>query len=142
MSLPTLTGIARLTGDPELRFTGSGMALCSMQLAFNSKRQNKDTGQWEDGDVLFLKATAFKDLAEHVAESLTRGAEVVVTGRVKTEQWETRAGEKRSATALLLDSIGPSLRWATAKVNKAQRDTGTANAPTSPQSGFDDEPPF
>lgn len=123
MALPTLTGTARLTADPELRFAPSGIAVCSMQLVFNSRKQDP-SGAWVDGDWLFIKATAFKELAENCAETLTKGAEVVIAGRVKTDQWETAQGDKRSAPALLLDSIGPSLRFATATVNKVNRSTG------------------
>lgn len=145
MALPQLSGVARLTQDPELRFSPSGVAVCSMQLAFNSKRQDKQTQEWVDGDTFFVKATAFKDLAEHVAETLTRGTEVVVAGRVKTESWESRDGDKRSAPALILDSIGPSLRWATAKVSKATRSGATAAATAAPAgqtAAYDDDPPF
>lgn len=132
MALPQLTGTARLTADPELRFAPSGVAVCSMPLTFNSRKQDP-SGTWVDGDSLFIRATAFKELAEHCAETLTKGAEVILTGRVKTEQWENTQGEKRSAPALLLDSIGPSLRYATATVNKITRPTSTA---------ADTEPPF
>jgi single-strand DNA-binding protein len=157
MSLPTLTGIGRATADPELRFAGNGTAVCTVNLAFNSRRKNPSTQEWEDGDVFFVRATAFKELAESMAESLTRGTEVVVTGRLKTEQWEDRAtGEKRSGVSLLLDGIGPNLRYATAKVSKAERsgtdsrpaaaDDPWGSAPPAPArqgaSGFDSEPPF
>lgn len=133
MALPQLTGTARLTADPELRFAPSGVAVCTIQLAFNARRQNKQTGQWEDGDSFFVRGTLFNNPAEHAAESLTKGTEVLVIGRIKTEHWETRDGEKRSTPALLIDSIGPSLRWATTTVNKAQRTTTPAD---------DQEPPF
>lgn len=132
MALPQLTGTARLTADPELRFAPSGVAVCSVHLAFNSRKQGS-SGAWVDGDSLFIKATAFRDLAEHCAETLTKGAEVIITGRVKTEQWETPQGEKRSAPALLLDSVGPSLRYATAVVKKVNRTNGSHG---------DEEPPF
>lgn len=153
MSLPTMTGIGRATADPELRFAGNGTAVCTVNLAFNSRRKNPSTQEWEDGDVFFVRATAFKELAESMAESLTRGTEVVVTGRLKTDQWEDRAtGEKRSGVSLLLDGIGPSLRYATAKVSKVERSTAPSqsSAPASdpwgsaPATGgsFTDEPPF
>lgn len=158
MSLPTMTGIGRATADPELRFAGNGTAVCTVNLAFNSRRKNPQTQEWEDGDVFFVRATAFKELAESMAESLTRGTEVVVTGRLKTEQWEDRSsGEKRSAVSLLVDGIGPNLRYATAKVSKAERSGGSGfgggskaaapaddpwgSAPT-PAGSFADEPPF
>lgn len=154
MALPTLSGTARLTADPELRFTPSGMAVCTVQLAFNSRKKDQQTGEWTDGDTFFIRGTAFKELAENIAETLTKGTEVVVTGRLKTERYETREGEKRSSTAMMLDSIGPSLRYATAKVAKATRTTGggygapaddpwsSAPAAGTGNAGYDDEPPF
>lgn len=102
-----------------------------MHLAFNSRKQDP-SGTWVDSDALFIKATAFKDLAEHCAETLTKGAEVIITGRVKTEHWETDHGEKRSAPALLRDSIGPCLRYATATLNKITRSSGTTQNPDPP----------
>lgn len=125
MSLPTLNGVGRLTEDPQLRFSQNGTAVCSVNLAFNSRRQNPQTKEWEDGDSMFVRATAFKELAESMAESLTRGCEVVVSGRLKLDRWEDKqTGEKRSAPSLLLDACGPNLRYATAKVNKVSRDGG------------------
>jgi single-strand DNA-binding protein len=158
MSLPTLSGTARLTGDPELRFSPSGVAVCKFNLAFNARRKNESTGQWEDGDVFYVNAVTFKQLAENAAETCTKGMEVVVTGRVKTEQWEDRDGNKRSAPSLLVDSIGPSITFATAKVQKMDRSNSGGQArrqqpaddpwatatPAGKSSGggFDDEPPF
>lgn len=141
MALPTLQGIGRCTADPELRFTPSGTAVCSMQLAFNSRRKNPQTGEWEDGDVLFIRGTLFRQEAENAAETYARGMEVVVTGRVKLDQWEDReTGQKRSAPSLLIDSIGPSTKYATAKVNKVDRGrggSGDADAWSSPASATD-----
>lgn len=154
MTLPTMTGIGRATADPELRFANSGTAVCTVNLAFNSRRKNPQTQEWEDGDVFFVRATAFRELAESMAESVTRGTEVVVTGRLKTEQWEDRAsGEKRSSVSLLLDGIGPNLRYAAATVKKADRAGGTASsgapaddpvgqAPPRTPAVSADEPPF
>lgn len=122
MTLPILSGVGRLTHEPELRFTSGGMAVCTVQLAFNSRRKDPSTGDWIDSDVFFVRATAFKQLAENAAESLSKGVEVHVSGRLKTEQWNDKtSGEKRSATALLLDSIGPNLSFATASVARAGR---------------------
>ncbi len=161
MGLPTISGVGRLVADPELRFAPSGMAVLTVNLAFNSRKFDKDRQEWIDGDVFFVRATAFKQLAENAAESLVKGVEVHVSGRLKTEQWEDKnGGGKRSATALLLDSIGPNLSYATAKVTKANRSSegggsfgssGTGGgAPAedpwgSTQSapvGQDEEPPF
>lgn len=118
MALPTFTGIGRLTADPELRFSASGVAVARIALAFNS-RKRQDDGTWVDDKVFFIRATAFRQLAENAAETLHKGVEVAVSGRLETEQWEDRnSGEKRSAPALLLDGIGPNLAFATAKVAK------------------------
>lgn len=158
MSLPTLSGTARLTDDPNLRFTPSGVPVVKVSLAFNSRKLNKQTNTWEDDSVFFVEATAFNQAAENIAESLSKGSEVVVTGRLKTQQWEDReSGQKRSRPELLIDTIGPSLRFATAKVTKAARGgaqgqqqgygqqpgTQAANDPWSQPSGsYSDEPPF
>lgn len=152
MSLPTMSGVGRLTADPDLRFSPSGVAVVTVNLAFNARRKNQQTGEWEDGDVFFVRGTAFRQEAENIAETLTKGTEVMVTGRLKTDQWEDReTGQKRSATSMLIDGIGPSLRYSTAKVQKvdrqgvperqaAQDPWDAARAPTG--GGFADEPPF
>jgi single-strand DNA-binding protein len=118
MSLPTVTGVGRLIDAPELRFSASGGAVLKVRLAFNSRKRD-ESGQWVDDASFFVTGTLFGRAAENAAESLDRAMEVVVTGRLKTESWETRDGEKRSGPSLLIDSIGPSLRYATAKVTKA-----------------------
>lgn len=118
MSLPTLNGTARLIDDPQLRYAASGSAVVKVRLAFNSRKKDPQSGEWKDDAVFFVDGTAFGQAAENIAGSLARGMEVVVSGRLKTESWE-KDGEKRSGTALLIDSIGPSLRNATAKVEKA-----------------------
>lgn len=147
MSLPSITGVGRLTQDAELRFAPSGVAVCTVNLAFNSSKKDA-AGNWVDGDSFFIRGTAFKQVAENIAETLKRGDEVVVAGRLKTDQWETREGEKRSSPSLLIDSIGPSLRYATAKVNKAARGGGGGSSDadpwgSAPQSGgLSTEPPF
>ncbi|MFE1767265.1 single-stranded DNA-binding protein [Streptomyces angustmyceticus] len=161
MSLPQLSGVARLIEDPELRFSASGSAVVKIRLAFNSRKKGQ-SGQWVDDATFFVRGTAFGQAAENVAASLQRGMEVMVVGRMKTESWETKDGEKRSEAALLVDSIGPSLRFATAQVEKsggsgqgrqefqqerqAQRaasaeDPWASSAP-SQGGGFSDEPPF
>ncbi len=155
MSLPNLNGIGRLVEDPQLRFSQGGTAVCSVNLAFNSRRKNA-AGDWEDGDSFFVRGTAFKELAESMAESLTRGCEVVVSGRLKLDRWEDKnSGEKRSAPSLLIDAIGPNLRYATADVKKADRSGGFGggaksspsddpwgSAPPASGGSFADEPPF
>lgn len=120
MTLPTLNGTARLIEDPELRFAaGSGKAVVKVRLAFNARKKDPNSGEWVDSDTFFVDGKAFEHAAENIAESLTRGMEVVVSGRLRTEKWETKGGEKRSVPSLLIDSIGPSLRFATAVVTKA-----------------------
>ncbi|TMZ68686.1 single-stranded DNA-binding protein [Klebsiella pneumoniae] len=111
MSLPTITGAFRLIDTPELRFAGSGTPILKVRLAANSRRKNQQTGEWEDADVLFINGTLFGPRAEAVGEAnLPKGQEVLVTGRLKTNQWETKEGEKRSATEVLIDTVAPTIR--------------------------------
>ncbi|MFE3371220.1 single-stranded DNA-binding protein [Streptomyces sp. NPDC059173] len=117
MALPTMTGVGRLTADPELRFTPSSKAVASIPLAFNSRRLNRQTQEWEDGDVLYVRGTVWERLAENAAETLEKGMEVIVTGELRTESWE-KDGQKHERTALLIRSIAPSLAFATAVVSK------------------------
>jgi single-strand DNA-binding protein len=116
MSLPTLNGTARLIDTPELRFSAQGTAVVKLRLAFNARRKD-DSGQWVDGDVLYIDGTVFGQHAENIASSMEKGMEVVVTGRPRTESWE-KDGQKHSKNVLLVDSIGPALRFATARVEK------------------------
>jgi len=148
----TVTG--NLTADPELRFLESGAALARFTVASTPRTFNKDTNQWVDGEAMFLTCTAWRQLAENTAESLTKGARVIVTGRLKQRHWETPEGEKRSMFGLDVDEIGPSLRFATAKVQKATRASNSAapddpwmSASTTAPAGVgagaaSDEPPF
>lgn len=135
MSLPTITGVARLTDDPELRYSPSGVAVCKVRLAFNSRKRD-ESGQWVDGDTFFVDGSVFRQEAENVAESLTRGLEVVVTGRLKTRRYETKDGDKRSVVELMVDGIGPTLRFATASVKKLSR----ASSGSAPSGGAVDDP--
>lgn len=137
MSLPNLSGTGRLTSDVELRFSASGLAIATIQLAFNSRKKD-ESGTWVDDAVFYIRGAAFKQLAESAAESLTKGTEVNVSGRLKTEQWEDKnGGGKRSAPALLIDAIGPNLAFATAKVNKVSRDSGGGGFGTPRPTGTD-----
>ncbi|MCL6734415.1 single-stranded DNA-binding protein [Streptomyces neyagawaensis] len=117
MSLPTLTGVGRLTADPELRFTQAGKAVASISLAFNSRRLNKQTNQWEDGDVFYVRGSVWERLAENATESLAKGMEVIVTGELRTESWE-KDGQKYERPALHIRSIAPNLAYAVANVSK------------------------
>ncbi|MEV0090400.1 single-stranded DNA-binding protein [Streptomyces sp. NPDC050738] len=136
--LPTIHGVGRLTADPELRFTPSGKAVCSVSLAFNSRRLNQQTQQWEDADVFYVRGSAWEGLGEHVAETLAKGMEVLVSGEVRTESWE-KDGQKHERTGLLIRSIGPSLTFATAVVTKAAANgnggQGGAQRPPQGQQG-------
>lgn len=114
--LPTLNGTARLIEDPELRYAASGGAVARVRLAFNSRKKDQ-AGQWVDDASFFVTGTAFGQAAENIAATLQKGMEVVVSGRMKTDSWE-KDGRKESRSALLLDSVGPSLRFATARVEK------------------------
>jgi single-strand DNA-binding protein len=136
MSLPNLSGVGRLTQDPEIRFSSSGVAVCTVNLAFNSRRKNPQTNEWEDGEVFYVRGTLFKQLAENAVETLVKGMEVNVSGRLKTEQWQDKnTGDKRSAAALIIESIGPNLAYATAKVQKLGRDGGSSQQPRSAMPG-------
>lgn len=145
MALPILVGTGRLIADPELRFTpNGGHAVAKVRLAFNSRRKTK-TGEWEDGDTFFVSGTVWRELAENVAESLVKGVEVDVCGRLRTASWETKEGENRSTVELDIDTIAPSLRRAKVKVEKNPKKDGTARpAADDPWSGSapSDEPPF
>jgi single-strand DNA-binding protein len=119
-----ITVIGNLTADPELRFTPSGAAVANFTVASTPRTFDRQTNEWKDGEALFLRCNIWREAAENVAESLTRGSRVVVTGRLKQRSFETREGEKRTVVELEVDEIGPSLRYATAKVNKASRSGG------------------
>ncbi|WP_424183585.1 single-stranded DNA-binding protein [Actinokineospora sp. G85] len=120
----TITVVGNLTADPELRFTPSGAAVASFTVASTPRTFDRASGEWKDGEALFLRCNIWRQAAENVAESLTRGARVVVQGRLKQRSFETREGEKRTVVELEVDEVGPSLRYATAKVNKVSRGTG------------------
>jgi single-strand DNA-binding protein len=119
-----ITVIGNLTADPELRFTPSGAAVANFTVASTPRTFDRQTNEWKDGEALFLRCNIWREAAENVAESLTRGARVIASGRLKQRSFETREGEKRTVVELEVDEIGPSLRYATAKVNKASRSGG------------------
>ncbi|MEU2713866.1 single-stranded DNA-binding protein [Streptomyces sp. NPDC007205] len=125
-----LTVVGNLTDDPELRYTPSGVAMVKFSVASTPRSYDKTSSQWQDGTAMFLRCTVWRELANHVAESLTKGTRVVVTGRLRQHNWQTPEGENRSMLALEVDDIGPSLRFATAKVNRVQRN-GTAPRPAA-----------
>jgi single-strand DNA-binding protein len=120
-----ITVIGNLTDDPELRFTPSGAAVAKFRVASTPRVMDRQSGEWKDGEPLFLSCSVWRQAAENVAESLQRGARVIVSGRLRQRSYETREGEKRTVYELEVDEIGPSLRYATAKVQKMSRSGGS-----------------
>ena len=161
-----ITVVGNLTADPELRFTPSGAAVASFTIASTPRQFDRNSNEWKDGEALFLRCSIWRQAAENVAESLTRGMRVVAQGRLKQRSYETREGEKRTVVELDVEEVGPSLKYATAKVNRTQRGSssgggfggsgsdgggGGSSAPSddpwgsAPPSGggsLSDEPPF
>ena len=121
MNETTLTIRGRLTSDPELRFTPSGAAVVNLTIASNARRFDKQANEWKDGPTTFWRCSAWRDMAENLAESLTKGAAVIAHGSVAQREYDTKEGEKRTVVEVELEAIGPDLRWQTAKVQKAQR---------------------
>ncbi|HEY9413022.1 MAG TPA: single-stranded DNA-binding protein [Jiangellaceae bacterium] len=119
-----ITVVGNLTDDPELRFTPSGAAVANFTIASTPRTFDRQTNEWKDGDALFLRCSIWRQAAENIAESLQRGMRVVAQGRLRQRSYETREGEKRTVVELEVDEIGPSLRYATAKVTKTQRSGG------------------
>jgi|SRR5882724_10211220 single-strand DNA-binding protein len=160
----TITVVGNLTADPELRFTPSGAAVASFTIASTPRTFDRTSNEWKDGDALFMRCSIWRQAAENVAESLQRGMRVVASGRLKQRSFETREGEKRTVVEMDVDEVGPSLRYATAKVNRTQRGSTTgggfgasgsgsgngggggqpADDPwgSAPPAGSTDEPPF
>lgn len=114
-----ITVVGNLTSDPELRYTQNGLAVANFTIASTPRSFDRATNDWKDGDALFLRASVWREFAEHVASSLTKGSRVVATGRLKQRSYETKEGEKRTSIELEVDEIGPSLRYATAQVTRA-----------------------
>jgi single-strand DNA-binding protein len=139
VSLPTVTLTGTLTADPDLRFTNSGKAVASINVATNSRRKNPTTGQYEDGDTTFVRGSVWGQYAENVAESLTKGTKVIVTGQLKQRSYD-KEGVTRTVFELDVDEIGPSLRFATAQVSRS----GAKAAAAAPAGGWaataDDSP--
>jgi len=119
-----ITVVGNLVADPELRFTSTGQPVASFRIASTPRTRDAATGEWKDGDSLFLTCNVWRQAAENVAESLQRGMRVIVNGRLKQRNYETREGEKRTVYEIEVDDVGPSLRNASAKVNRASRASG------------------
>lgn len=142
----TITVIGNLTNDPELRFTPSGSAVANFTIASTPRTFDRQANEFKDGETLFLRASVWREAAENVAESLTKGTRVIVSGRLKSRSYETKEGEKRTVIELECDEVAPSLRYAVAKVSRAQRSSnpggqtsqGYGNQPTGRQGQQDD----
>ena len=157
---PQINMVGNLVADPELRFTPSGVAAASVRIAVTPRSRDNATGEWKDGETVWLSGTVWRQYAENVAESLTKGTRVIVIGRLKQRSYETRECEKRTVYEVDIDDIGPALRYATAKIQRTSRGSSTDAGPAAaggagggdpwgaPASGGDswggavDEPPF
>lgn len=134
--------VGRLSRDPELRFSQSGVAICSFGLAWSPRKKNAQTGEWEDGDTSWFNCTAWRQLAEHVAASFTKGNRVIVTGSISVRQWEDKDGNKRTSVEIDVQDCGPSLRFDTATVEKAERSTSGSGSSRSGDPIYGDSEPF
>ena len=141
MSENSVTLVGNLTDDPELRFTAQGAAVANFRIAVSKRIKDPQTNEWKDGDTSFFRINVWRQLAENVAESLTRGTRVVVTGTLKMRQWETQEGEKRSVVEVEATEVGPSLKWATAKIEKTSRQSQGGAAASGGSGGGDWESP-
>ena len=140
-----ITVVGNLTADPELRYTQNGLPVANFTIASTPRSFDRQSNEWKDGDALFLRCSAWREFAEHIAGSLTKGARVIATGRLKQRSYQDREGQTRTAIELEVDEIGPSLRYATAQVVRAassngqssQQNRSTSPAPSAPP--VDDE---
>ena len=149
-----ITLVGNLTADPELRFTQASVAVAGFTVASTPRIFDRASGEWKDGDALFLRCTLWRQPAENVAETLSKGSRVIVTGRLRQRSYETREGEKRTVVEVDVEEIGPSLRYATARVTRAGKTTtpaattrgggehGGGDPSTGAAAGGDDQPPF
>jgi len=137
-----ITVVGNLTSDPELRYTQGGLAVANFTIASTPRTMDRATNEWKDGEALFLRASVWREFAEHVAGSLTKGSRVIATGRLKQRSYETKEGEKRTSIELEIDEIGPSLRYATAQVTRAasSRDGAQGGGGRAPQGQVAEEP--
>lgn len=134
-----ITVVGNLTADPELRYTQSGLAVANFTIASTPRSFDRASNDWKDGEALFLRASVWREFAEHVASSLTKGSRVIAQGRLKQRSYETKEGEKRTAIELEVDEIGPSLRYATAQVTRSAS-SGGATGGRSGGAPIADEP--
>ena len=131
-----ITVVGNLTSDPELRFTASGAAVASFTVASTPRTFDRQANEWKDGDTLFMRCSIWREAAENVTESLTKGTRVIVTGRLTQRSYENREGQRQTVVELQVDEVGPSLRYASAKVTRAQRGSGGGNYSGGGQGGF------
>lgn len=140
----TITVVGNLTGDPELRFTPSGAAVTDFTVASTPRTFDRQANEWKDGDALFIRASAWREFAEHIAGSLTKGMRVVAQGRLRQRSYQDREGNQRTSIELEVDEIGPSLRYATAQVTRAASTGGSGGQRGTAQGGYNapasDEP--
>ncbi len=143
--------VGNVTRDPELRFTTGGVAVCSFGIAWSPSRRNPQTGEWEDGETSFFNCSAWRDLGENIAASISKGTRVVVTGSVRARDWEDRDGNKRTSIEIDVEDCAPSLKWAQAQVERTSRSSGNSGggggggAPSGvrqPDPVYGDEEPF
>jgi len=139
-----ITMIGNLVDDPELRFTPSGYAVANFTVASTPRNFDKKTNEWKDGDTLFLRCSLWREAAENVAETLSKGTRVILSGRLKQRSYETKEGEKRTVFEVEVDEVGPSLRYATAKVTRTTRQAGGASGGnggfSAPAETFNEDP--
>ncbi len=139
-----ITMIGNLVDDPELRFTPSGYAVANFTVASTPRNFDKKTNEWKDGDTLFLRCSLWREAAENVAETLSKGTRVILSGRLKQRSYETKEGEKRTVFEVEVDEVGPSLRYATAKVTRTTRqaggNSGGSGGFSAPTDNFSDDP--
>lgn len=145
------TTYGNIVDDPELRFVASGAAVCNFTVAQNSRKFDKQSNEWVDQPAIFTRCSAWNDMAENVANTLTKGMRVVVTGVLEGQEWEDReTGKKRTGSQLRVEEVGPSLRWATAQVQKTQKQQGGGqqqgygqpnSGPLNPQQGYGQQQP-
>ncbi|MCU1414788.1 MAG: single-stranded DNA-binding protein [Microbacteriaceae bacterium] len=137
-----ITVVGNLTSDPELRYTQNGLAVANFTIASTPRTFDRASNDWKDGEALFLRASVWREFAEHVAGSLTKGSRVIVTGRLKQRSYETKEGEKRTSFEIEVDEIGPSLRYATAQVTRtsSSREGGAGGGAGAGRGQVADEP--
>ncbi|MRG58977.1 single-stranded DNA-binding protein [Agromyces sp. CFH 90414] len=134
-----ITVVGNLTADPELRYTQNGLAVANFTIASTPRTFDRQANEWKDGEALFLRASCWREFAEHVAGSLTKGSRVIASGRLKQRSYETKEGEKRTTIELEVDEIGPSLRYATASVTRAQSNRGVGGGSSNFGGGSSDD---